>query len=116
MPALRQEYGADLVVANVENATHGKGISPEHWQFLKSAGVDVATSGNHVFLREAVLEIWKNKAEPLVRPANYLMGTPGTGAAVWEQAGQKVLVINLIGQVFMKDEVEKLKEQLANIL
>jgi metallophosphoesterase (TIGR00282 family) len=91
----------DLVVANVENAAHGFGTTQGNVQELKEAGVAAFTGGNHTFDRKEILE-FINQEKTLVRPANYPVGTPGQGTCVFEVAGIKVALLNLIGRVFME--------------
>lgn len=102
LASLRAELGADLVLANAENASGGLGLSAEGAKELFGAGVDGLTSGNH---------IWKFKDMPsymareprLVRPANYPPGTPGSGLAVLTPAGlPPVAVLNLMGRTYMQ--------------
>jgi metallophosphoesterase (TIGR00282 family) len=99
--ALKDEYGASLVIANVENVAGGAGVTAETVAQLTQAGVDVATTGNHVFAhREAVDAM--DDMPTLLRPLNYPPGVPGRGwlvAATPE--GRKVAVINAQGRVFM---------------
>ena len=99
--SLAAAYAADLVIANGENAAGGAGITRENTLELLGAGIDVLTTGNHVWdKREALVFI---AAEPrLIRPANYPAGTPGAGSYVATTAsGQVVGVINIMGRVFM---------------
>jgi metallophosphoesterase (TIGR00282 family) len=99
--ALAREVGADLVVANVENVAAGAGVTPATLAALLHAGVDVATSGNHVFARKESLAAM-DEMPALVRPANYPPGAPGRGWRVaTTPAGVKVGVVNLVGRVFM---------------
>lgn len=100
---LRAREDLDLVVANGENASGGRGIDPGGVDELLDAGVDVITSGNHIWRHrtiEPVLEM-----EPrLLRPANFPVQNPGHGATVVEaRDGTRVAVLNLIGRVFMGD-------------
>lgn len=101
LPALIETHGADLVVANAENAAAGFGITREIGDQLLEWGVDVMTSGNHIWdKKEAIGYIG---AEPrLLRPANYPSGVPGNGSYLARtRDGQSVGVINLMGRVFM---------------
>ncbi len=101
LPALVAQYGIDLTIANVENAAAGAGITREIGDALLSYGVDVMTTGNHVWdKREALVYIG---AEPrLLRPLNMTAGVPGHGVYVSRAAnGQPVAVINAMGRVFM---------------
>lgn len=90
-----------LVVANCENATDGAGVDPQSARDLLEAGVDVLTSGNHIWRRKEILPFLE--CEPrLLRPENFPPGTPGKGWVVTETAaGARVAVLNLIGRVFM---------------
>jgi 2',3'-cyclic-nucleotide 2'-phosphodiesterase len=90
----------DMVIANVENASHGFGLSEKNFRDIQGYGVDVMTSGNHIFDRKEIFD-YIYASECLLRPANYPTETPGVGARVFEIAGVKVGVINLLGQVFM---------------
>ena len=101
IPALIERYGIDLVIANVENAAGGIGITSEVAKAILDYGVDVMTTGNHVWdKREAMDYI---QVEPrLLRPANYPTGAPGRGHYVACTAGdERVAVINVMGRVFM---------------
>ena len=101
LPALVSQHGVDLVIANVENAAAGFGITREIGDQILDWGVDVMTSGNHIWdKKEAIAYIG---TEPrLVRPANYPAGVPGNGRYVARTAdGQTAAVINLMGRVFM---------------
>lgn len=91
----------DAVVANVENVTHGFGLSRAHYDELMAHGVQVMTGGNHSFDRREILS-FVGTVPNMVRPCN-LSGNdiPGTGARVIELAGQPIGFINLLGQAFM---------------
>src|SRR5512142_1956461 len=95
------ETGAEFVIANVENAAGGFGITREVGDAIAGYGVDVMTSGNHVWDKKEALDYIG--AEPrMLRPANYPAGVPGRGAFVAQSAsGRPVGVINLMGRVFM---------------
>jgi metallophosphoesterase (TIGR00282 family) len=101
VPELRKTLDIDFVVANGENAAGGFGITLEQAKELYAGGVDVITTGNHVWdQRQAIGQIM---AEPrLLRPANFPPGTPGRGAAQFAaRNGRKVFVLNLMGRLFM---------------
>jgi metallophosphoesterase (TIGR00282 family) len=99
---LREERGLDLVIANCENAAGGAGITPSIADDLFRAGVDVLTSGNHVWRKKEAYELLKMDPRVL-RPANYPDGAPGSGATVVETLnGDKVGVLNVMGRVFME--------------
>ena len=99
--ALASRYDADLVIANGENAAGGAGITRENMLEILAAGVDVITTGNHVWDKRETLEVIDNEPR-LIRPANYPPGTPGSGFYVaTARNGVKVGVINVMGRIFM---------------
>jgi 2',3'-cyclic-nucleotide 2'-phosphodiesterase len=102
LPQLREKYRPDCVVVNGENATHGFGLSSDHYQLLRDAGADAVTLGNHAFdQRELLLTI--EREDRLIRPVNWAKGCPGRGSALVETAtGQRVLVINAMGRVMVE--------------
>ncbi|HEX9781061.1 MAG TPA: TIGR00282 family metallophosphoesterase [bacterium] len=102
VPRLREESGIDLVIANCENAAAGSGITPSTAEDLFLGGVDVLTSGNHVWRKKEANELLKLDPR-VIRPANYPDGVPGAGSTVVETpSGLKVGVLNLMGRVFME--------------
>ena len=99
---LREERGIEMVIANCENAAGGAGITPSVADELFRAGVDVLTSGNHVWKKREAFELLKLDHR-VIRPANYPNGAPGTGSTIVESlSGQKVGVLNVMGRVFME--------------
>jgi metallophosphoesterase (TIGR00282 family) len=102
LPEIRTRLKLDFVVVNGENATSGAGLTPEHADALFSAGVDVLTLGDHAFdQREMLSHI--DKEPRLIRPLNFAKSAPGQGARVFDApGGRKVLVAQVLGQVFMK--------------
>ena len=101
LPALRDYHQIDLVIANAENAAAGSGITREIGEELLDRGVDVMTSGNHIWSRREAIDYIG--IEPrLLRPANYPAGVPGNGSFLARAAGgQSVGVVNVMGRVFM---------------
>lgn len=99
---LREELRADFVVVNGENATSGAGLSPAHATDLLNAGADVLTLGDHAFDQKDMLR--HVDTEPrILRPLNYSKAAPGAGARVYTiPGGRKVMVLQVLGQVFMK--------------
>jgi 2',3'-cyclic-nucleotide 2'-phosphodiesterase len=92
---------ADLVIANVENAAAGYGVTREIGESLLGYGVDVMTTGNHVWDRREALDYIGTEPR-LLRPANYPAGTPGSGSYLARTAqGRPVGVVNVMGRVFM---------------
>src|ERR1700756_551324 len=101
LPRLIADWKLDFVVVNGENAAGGFGITETIYQDLIDAGADAITLGNHSWdQREALVFI--ERAPRLIRPANFPRGTPGRGSALVEtKRGQRALVINAMGRVFM---------------
>lgn len=102
LPALIKEAGIDFVILNGENMAGGSGITEQSVMSVFSAGVNVMTSGDHIFKKKEGIALLSNSSR-LLKPANYPAGTPGIGATVVEAPnGKKVGVINLMGRVFLK--------------
>ncbi len=102
LPALRKEWRLDFIVVNAENASGGMGLTPEHARALLQAGADVLTLGDHAFDQSAMLQFIEQEPR-IIRPLNYAKGAPGRGARVFDApGGRKVLVAQVLGQVFMK--------------
>jgi hypothetical protein len=100
VPRLRDQHAIDLVVVNVENAAGGFGITPPIAKIFLEQGVDVMTTGNHVWdKKEIVPHIVKENL--LLRPANFPEGTPGVGYVSVKAGPYRVGVVNLMGRVFM---------------
>ena len=101
LPRVIADKKADFVIANGENTAGGIGITPDLAEDLFSEGVDVITTGNHVW-RQREIRPYIEKETRLLRPANYMEGQPGQGWGVYKTAtGVEVGVVNLAGQVFM---------------
>jgi len=98
LPGLRQKYGLDLVIANGENAAGGLGLTSTTARALFDAGVDVLTSGNHIWAHKEIIP-YLNSNMPILRPLNYPSGVPGRGYLLEGQ----VMVVNLIGRTFMSN-------------
>ena len=93
--------GVDFVVANCENAAGGRGVDPGAARELLAAGIDVLTSGNHVWAKRELIP-YIGESEVLLRPANFPSANPGSGHTVRSsRGGARVAVINLMGRVFM---------------
>lgn len=100
MPELKEKYTPDLIVANVENLAHGKGVTLKTMAEIDQLGIDVYTSGNHVFDKGELSTEAFNKYPNLIRPQNYKGNLPGKGYYRLEKDGQGYLVINLNAMVF----------------
>ncbi len=102
LPGLRTEWGLDFVVVNGENASQGIGLTPEHARVLLAAGADVVTLGDHAFDQKDMLSFIETEPR-IIRPLNFSKVAPGRGAGVFEATrGRRVLVAQVLGQVFMK--------------
>jgi metallophosphoesterase (TIGR00282 family) len=128
VPRLREAHGIHFVIANGENSAGGSGITPKTADEIFSAGVDVITSGDHLWDQKDVIDLLQNEKR-FLRPLNYPPGTPGQGSGVFEVRGMSgegkglppVAVLNLQGRTFMPDlenpfhaaraEVDKLRQQ-----
>ena len=101
VPELRRKLGLDLVVVNGENAAGGFGITEDICLKFYGVGVDVITSGNHIWAQREVLDYIDDEPR-LLRPRNYPQGTPGRGVGVFAVGnGRKAMVLNVMGRVFM---------------
>jgi metallophosphoesterase (TIGR00282 family) len=98
--SLKERYGADAVVANGENATDGKGIKPVHAEALLAAGVDVITTGNHVWKQRDTLRYLEEQPR-ILRPFNFLPSNPGRGVTVVDTPGGRLGVVNLSGHLYL---------------
>lgn len=98
LPDLREQYQLDLVIANGENAAGGLGLTLSTAQELLDAGVDVLTSGNHIWAQKEIVPHLDSEM-PILRPLNYPPGVPGRGYII----KGRVMVVNLIGRTFMSN-------------
>ena len=99
---LRSEWRLDFVVVNGENATGGMGLSGSHAKALLEAGADCLTLGDHAFDQKDMLQFIQNEPR-IIRPLNFAKDAPGRGFGVFaDKRGRKILVTQVLGQVFMK--------------
>ena len=137
VPKLRQQHALDFVIANGENAAGGSGITPKTAEEIFSAGVDVITTGDHLWDQKEVMELLASEKR-FLRPLNYPPGTPGQGSAIYEvkvgssrcddrtarravPTNLSIAVLNAQGRTFMPplenpfllalDEVKRLRER-----
>lgn len=106
LPAMRDQYKADFVIANGENLSHGVGQSTKTCKEVIEAGVDFLTGGNHISAKQSELEVFTDPTLPVIRPANFPPGVPGDGYRVVEVGGEKVVIISLVGRVFMRSQYD----------
>jgi len=120
VPILRERHSLDVVIANGENSAGGNGITPMTAAEIFKSGVDIITSGDHLWDQKEVSELLANEPR-FVRPLNYPPGTPGQGTALLRLDGKPVVaVVNVQGRTFMpplenpflamQAEVERLRQ------
>jgi hypothetical protein len=122
LPKLREQHALDFVIANGENSAGGSGITPKLAEEIFLAGVDVITSGDHLWDQKEVMQLLANERR-FLRPLNYPADVPGNGSGIFEVSNSKlkIAVMNLQGRTFMPplenpftlalEEVKKLREQ-----
>ena len=99
---LRSKHNADFVIINAENATSGLGLNAQHAMDILSAGADCITLGDHAFDQKDMMQFIE-KEPRIIRPLNYAKSAPGKGANIFsDNRGRKILVSQILGQVFMK--------------
>lgn len=119
LPNLKKKYGIHFCVANGENAAGGLGITPQLASDLFRAGVDAITLGNHSFSKHDIFHYFEKESR-IIRPWNFGQHTPGRGYQIFEIQQQKILLMNLQGQVFLQtpsspfdaiEQLEKIKKE-----
>ena len=115
IPYYVDKYEIDFVIANGENASHGKGLTRNQYFELLDAGVDAITLGNHYMSKSEILR-YINQVDRLVRPYNLLKEFPGEGSVVFEVNGVSIRVTNLLGSAFMNEEVNAPYYSILNLL
>ena len=106
LPGLKEEFDIDLVIVNAENAAGGSGITSKIARRFFAIGCDVLTAGDHIWDQKE-LESYLNEEEFLLRPANFPEGAPGRGWCIkTTEKGVKVGIVNLLGRVFIRYQVE----------
>ena len=99
---LRQAWKLDFVVVNAENATSGAGLNAAHAKAILEAGADCITLGDHAFDQKEMMTFIESEPR-IIRPLNYAKSAPGRGARIFSDTrGRKILVAQVLGQVFMK--------------
>lgn len=115
VPYFVNKYNIDFVIANGENATHGKGLIKHHYDELLSSGVDVITLGNHYDSKNEIRR-YLDRADRLIRPVNLLHEYPGVGTEIYDLDGITIRVTNLLGSAFMDENVNAPYLAMLNIL
>ncbi len=104
LPVWRNQYQPDLIIANIENLAHGKGITVKTLREIKKTGIDLFTGGNHIWAKEAIEDIEKEETIPLAFPAN---DSRSLDRYRWQSKkinGQNIVIVSLSGRTFMKDD------------
>lgn len=124
LPRFKEKNSIEFVIANGENAAGGSSITPDTAKEIISAGVDVITSGDHIYKKKAAQEALEDL--PLIRPLNYGDLAAGSGYTIKKAGQEKIAVINLLGRVFMqpadcpfkavRDILPKLKKEATIII
>lgn len=104
LPRLKEDRRINFVIVNGENTSHGKGINENHYKWYMSLGVSLITLGNHAFHNKSIYNFIDN-VNNIVRPSNYVKDVPGQGYRTINYNGIKITVFQVLGQVFMNDEV-----------
>lgn len=105
IPKLREELKIDAVIVNGENSAEGKGITPKIMHFFKHLGVNMVTSGNHIWQKKEIISYFSEQND-LLRPVNFASSCPGSGIGLFSTQGVTVGVINVQGRVFMKELIQ----------
>lgn len=116
LPELKSEYQPDLIIANVENLAHGRGITDSTIKELEDIGIEVFTSGNHVWDKPAGHTLVSKKNSAIIRPANYPENTPGQSEKLLKIGLNSILVVNLIGRVFFREDFDCPFKAIDNII
>lgn len=103
--SIKDTHKIDGIIVNGENASRGKGITPRVMAFFKEHGVDMVTSGNHIWDRREIIPYFNDHTD-LLRPANYPSSCPGKGIGFFTCKGFTIAVINVMGQVFMRQSLD----------
>jgi 2',3'-cyclic-nucleotide 2'-phosphodiesterase len=115
LPSLVKEYDIDFVIANGENASHGKGLTEGNYRELMDAGINAITLGNHWHSKEQI-DDYIEDADGLIRPLNLINYDHGSGSSVFDCDGTDVRVTNVLGQAFLKETVASPYTSLSELI
>ncbi len=115
LPEIRNQYKVDVVIAQAENTTNGKGISLADFARLRKLGIDFCTGGNWSLHEPEIIQAMNDPAQPIIRPANYPEGTPGLGYKYLHTTKGDILVVSLLGQVVGRDATKPIDNPLLKI-
>lgn len=102
---VKRAHNINAVIVNGENCAHGRGITTKNVRFFEHNGVDVITSGNHIWRHKEIYQ-YLDENSNLLRPANFPAATPGVGVTTFMVNGHRIGVVNLQGRVFMKELID----------
>jgi len=106
LPTWQDEYKPDLIIGNVDNVAHGKGVTASTLNELLSLGFTAFTSGDHIFDKPEAESLLKDSHYNLIRPANFPASVVGSGSKRLQIGSREVLLISLMGQVFLSEQYE----------
>ncbi len=116
LPELKKQYRPDLIIANAENLAHGIGFTKKTIDEMAVLGVDCFTSGNHAWGKNGADEILNQNNPAVIRPANYRLKKSGVGVKELKIGSNKIIVINLLGEVFINEKLFSPFKVLASII
>ncbi len=118
LPELKKKLKPNLILANGENLAHGAGVTKKILKEIKQSGIDFLTSGNHIWEKKEIEEIFQDPEfkDFIIRPANYPEGLLGKGEQILVTGKFSLLVINLLGRVFIKENLDCPFRKLDQIL
>ena len=103
---LKERFALDCVIANVENAAGGSGLTPNLYAKIERYGVDLMSLGDHVYRKVDIIPVLE-QSRSIVRPANFPPDAPGRQMAIWAtQSGPRVALVSVMGRLFMKPQVD----------
>ena len=100
LPSIKREFGIDFIIVNGENSSGGLGMNLKSAIELFDAGANAITLGNHTWRKKEILKVIDDSR--VIRPINYLEGTPGAGYRIFNLNGKRILIINAVGRVYME--------------
>ncbi len=115
LPKVKERYNVDFVIANVENATHGKGLIKRHYEDFLFQGISLMTMGNHTFSKKELFD-YIDEAERLIVPYNQPKALPGVGSREIVFQGKKIRVTSFLGITFMDGKVQNPFEMIDELL
>lgn len=112
LPEIKKTHDLDLVIAQAENVSEGRGTTKEDFLKLRNLGIDFCTGGNWSLNQPDIYDYFADPVQPIIRPANYPAGTPGRGWKELETKNGKVQIISLLGSIVGKDSAKPMENPL----